>query len=140
MFQFSRRSTNGTSLPSWLLAPGPVYLKRHIRSSKYDPVVDEVELLEANTQYAHVRMPDGRQSTVSLRHLAPVGDERLFESSSETSTTLEEDSSQSTSDTVVPDEATSLETTTQPEPIIQQNHPTPFVRTSSNNLRSGHST
>lgn len=141
MFLFTRRSTSGTSLPSWLLTPGPVYLKRHVRSSKYDPVVDEVELLEANTQYAHIRMPDGRQSTVSLRHLAPVGDERQFESSSETSSTLEENSPQSSPEIVVPDEATALETTTQPltqpEPIIQQKNPTTFVRTSPYNLRSG---
>ncbi|GFR57990.1 Pro-Pol polyprotein, partial [Elysia marginata] len=30
MFLYSRRSTNGNSLPSWLLSPGPVYLKRHV--------------------------------------------------------------------------------------------------------------
>ena len=76
MFSHRRRSTSGNSLPSWLLSPGPVYLKRHVRASKYDPLVDEVELLEANTHYAHVRMPDGRETTVSLRHLAPVGEER----------------------------------------------------------------
>lgn len=33
-----------------------------------------MELLEANPSYAHVRFPDGRESTVSLRHLAPSGD------------------------------------------------------------------
>ncbi|GFR73784.1 Pro-Pol polyprotein [Elysia marginata] len=79
MFLYSRRSTNVNSLPSWLLSPGPVYLKRHVRASKYDPIVDEVELLEANSQYANVRLPDGRESTVSLRHLAPDGNERQIE-------------------------------------------------------------
>ncbi len=39
--------------------------------TKHDPLVDEVELLEANSHYAHVRFPDGRESTVSMRHLAP---------------------------------------------------------------------
>ena len=73
MFHHQRRSTNGDSLPAWLLAPGPVYLRRNVRSSKYGSLVDEVELLEANPSYAHVRFPDGRESTVSLRHLAPVG-------------------------------------------------------------------
>ena len=45
-----------------------------MRNSKYDPLVDEVELLEANHQYAHVRFPDGRESTVSTHHLAPAVD------------------------------------------------------------------
>jgi hypothetical protein len=33
--------------------------------------VDQVELLETNPTYATVRYPDGRQSTVSVRDLAP---------------------------------------------------------------------
>uniref|UniRef100_A0A5S6Q597 RNA-directed DNA polymerase n=1 Tax=Trichuris muris TaxID=70415 RepID=A0A5S6Q597_TRIMR len=73
MFSFARRSTMGTSLPTWLSHPGPALLKKHVRSSKADPLVEEVELLEANPQYAYVRFPDGRESTVSLRHLAPAG-------------------------------------------------------------------
>ena len=47
-------------------------MKRQPRQ-KYDPLVDEVELVEANPQYAHVRLPDGRETTVSVRHLAPRG-------------------------------------------------------------------
>lgn len=74
LFQHQRRSTKGNSLPTWLLSQGPVYLKRHVRSSKYDPAVDEVELIEANPKYAHIRHRDGRESTVSLRHLAPFGE------------------------------------------------------------------
>ena len=71
----SRRSMFGSSLPSWL-ANGhtKVLLKRHVRSSKYEPLVDEVELLEANHQYAHIRFSDGRESTVSTQHLAPSGE------------------------------------------------------------------
>ncbi len=37
------------------------------------PFVDEIDLLEANPQYAHVRFPDGREDTVSIKHLAPSG-------------------------------------------------------------------
>lgn len=74
MFNFQRRSTSGHSLPSWLSAPGKVLLKKHVRSSKFDPTVDEVDLLEANSQYAHVRLPSGRETTVSVRDLAPPGD------------------------------------------------------------------
>lgn len=71
---FQRRSSAGTSLPSWLSQPGTVLLRRHVRHTKYEPLVDEVELIEANPQYALVRHPDGRQATVSLRDLAPAGD------------------------------------------------------------------
>ena len=155
MFQYTRRSTNGNSLPSWLLTPGPVYLKRHVRTSKYDPVVDEVELLEANTQYAHVRMPDGRQSTVSLRHLAPVGDERQVEASPPDSqgipvtpasppvkpaqSTLEPDRvilSDQVPEATIPETVDLSESVTPSEQTTDQRR-TPFVRTSSYNLRSG---
>lgn len=73
MFSFPRRSTSGCSLPSWLLSPGPVLMKRNVRSSKYDPMVDEVELLHCNPHYAQVRLKDGKETTVSLRQLAPAG-------------------------------------------------------------------
>ena len=75
MFKHSRRSMFGPSIPTWLTdANSKVLLRRHVRASKYEPLVDEVELLEANHQYAHIRYPDGRESTVSTRHLAPAGD------------------------------------------------------------------
>jgi len=75
-----RRNMYGASMPSWLANGNTkVLLKRHVRSSKYEPLVDEVELLEANHQYAHIRYPDGRESTVSTRHLAPAGGEVLDE-------------------------------------------------------------
>ena len=40
----------------------------------------EVELLEANPQYAYIKYPNGRESTVSLRHLAPIGRKGNFNS------------------------------------------------------------
>ena len=73
LFSFSRRSTSGTAIPTWLSSPGPVLLKRHVRHDKNEPLVDEVQLLQANPQYAHVRYSDGRETTVSIRHLAPCG-------------------------------------------------------------------
>ncbi|XP_042232861.1 uncharacterized protein LOC121873374 [Homarus americanus] len=57
---------------------GPVFLRRFVRSSKGDPLVDEVELLEANPTYAHIKYPDGRESSVSLRDLAPCSSGTLF--------------------------------------------------------------
>ncbi|XP_054287969.1 uncharacterized protein LOC129003695 [Macrosteles quadrilineatus] len=75
MFLHPRRSgNNGVSAPSWLLNSGPVYLKRFNRTSKYEPLVEEVQLLHGNAEYAHVKLPDGRETTVSTRHLALVGE------------------------------------------------------------------
>ena len=74
MFSFTRKTSFGTALPTWLSTPGPVYLKKHVVGSKYDPRVDEVELIQANPSYAHIRFPTGREATVSLRDLAPVGE------------------------------------------------------------------
>ena len=73
MFHHSRKSTQGTSLPTWLLSRGPVLMRKNVRNSKYEPVVEEVELLNCNPTYAHVRLPNGTEQTVSLRHLAPIG-------------------------------------------------------------------
>ncbi|CAB0004922.1 unnamed protein product, partial [Nesidiocoris tenuis] len=74
MFRHPRRTSNGESLPSWLLYPGKVLMKRQVRSSKYDPLVDEVDLLEADRNHALVRLQNGREVSVSLKHLAPRGD------------------------------------------------------------------
>ena len=43
-----------------------------MRNSKTDSLVGEVDLLEANLHYAHVRFPDGRETTVATKHLAPM--------------------------------------------------------------------
>ena len=70
-FGFTRRSSCGNSLPSWLMAPGPVLLRRFVRANKNEPLVDQVELLDVNPTYANIRHQDGRESTVSVRDLAP---------------------------------------------------------------------
>ena len=49
----------------------PVYFKRNVRFSKTEPLVDEAELQQANSHYAHIRFPDGRETTVSTKGLAP---------------------------------------------------------------------
>lgn len=79
LFQYQRKTSSGHSVPTWLTKPGPVLVKRHVQQSKYDPIVEEADLLDANPQYAHVRFSDGRESTVSLRDLAPRGDETRTE-------------------------------------------------------------
>ena len=77
-FNFHRRSSYGVSLPSWM-QPGPVLLRRFVRTSKNDPLVDEVELTDVNPTYARVRYTDGRESSVSLRDLAPCPPSSPFE-------------------------------------------------------------
>ena len=46
-------------------------LRRFVRNSKNDPLVDEVELTSVNQAYSHIRYPDGREFTVSLKDLYP---------------------------------------------------------------------
>ncbi|GFY26591.1 hypothetical protein TNCV_2879211 [Trichonephila clavipes] len=79
MFSHPRRSHNGCSIPTWLTKPGPVLMKNQMRANKYEPIVQEVELIEANPDYAHVKLGDGRETTVSIRHLAPRGETTISE-------------------------------------------------------------
>ena len=67
-FNFQCRSTSGSSIPSWPAIPGPILIKRHVWSSKFNPPTDEVHLIKANPQYAYVRYPDGKKDTVALKH------------------------------------------------------------------------
>ena len=69
--KFPRRSMFGTNAPIWMNEPGPVYVRKHVRD-KYDPVVEEMDLLNANPNYAVVRSPEGREVTVSARNIAPT--------------------------------------------------------------------
>ena len=73
LFNYVRRAGTGHTTPPWLQNPGPVLMRRHVRSSKYDPLCDEVELIKANPSYAYVRKQNGNTQTVSLRDLAPLG-------------------------------------------------------------------
>ena len=70
---FQRRSTTGASVPTWLTESQTALLSRYVRRSKQDPLCEEVELLEVNPSYAHVRKSDGTEKTVSIKHLAPPG-------------------------------------------------------------------
>ena len=75
LLHFPRRSTFGVSIPTWLSAPGPVFLKKHLHSFKYDPIIIYVvELMHATPNFAQIRFPSGRESTVPLRDIAPVGE------------------------------------------------------------------
>ena len=69
MFNFSRKSTSGKTIPSWV-KPGPIYVKNHTRKSKHDPPVTPATLLHANPSCAQVRLPSGVETTVSIRDVA----------------------------------------------------------------------
>ena len=45
-------------------------LRRFVRHTKNDPLVDEVHSMDINPSYAHIRYPDGRESTVSIKDLS----------------------------------------------------------------------
>lgn len=96
LFAYERRSVSGCALPTWLLQPGEVLLRRFGNRSKYEPLVDTVELLEATPTYAHVKFKDGHEDTVALRHLAPCPGSNLAEPESG------DQSIQSDSDTETP--------------------------------------
>ena len=73
-FNFQRRSILGIPTPSWLCSPRTILVRRHVRHNKYEPLVEEADLIHATPQYAHIRFKNGRESTVSLRDVAPVPD------------------------------------------------------------------
>lgn len=73
LFSYTRKSTSQISLPTWLTTLRPELPRRSARSSKYDPFVDEVELINYNSRYAHVCSQDRSKDTVSLRNLTRFG-------------------------------------------------------------------
>ena len=54
-------------------------LKLHVRTSKYDPLVDKVELNQASPSHARVRLQNGWKVTVSLRDVAPLGEKKILD-------------------------------------------------------------
>ena len=73
-FCFQRRLALGISAPSWFNSSSTVLVRRHHRSSKYEPVVEEADFIHATPQYAFIRFKNGHESTVSLRNTAPLPD------------------------------------------------------------------
>ena len=101
LFNFNRKSTVGNSFPSWLSSPGPVYVKKHVRQSKYDSLVEEAELIEANPEYAYVRLKSGNETTVSIRDLAPFPREERDTNDSRTETIEEPEQLHPESETAI---------------------------------------
>lgn len=72
---FSVSLDNLTPVP---VTTEPVCMRSQVRANKTKSLVDEVEMLQANPHYAHVRYPDGRETTVGTEHLAPQGQTKLL--------------------------------------------------------------
>lgn len=73
-FNFERKALTGHSLPSWIQDNAKALVRKHVRASKYDPWVEECEIITANPSYAEIRTASGKEQTVSLRDLAPLPD------------------------------------------------------------------
>lgn len=50
------------------------FLKKHVRNSKNDPIVEDVDIVGVNLHYALIRNKNGNESTISMKCLAPGGD------------------------------------------------------------------
>ena len=72
LFSFQRRTVTGHSLPTWIMTNGKALVKIHVRKTKYDPWVEECEIVHATPRYAQIRTSSGKEQTVSLRDLAPL--------------------------------------------------------------------
>ena len=46
---------------------GNVLIHRNVRNSKYDPLVDKIDLPEADPQYAHAKLVEGYETFVSIK-------------------------------------------------------------------------
>ena len=66
---FSRRFIFGTHTPISMTEHGPVYVHKQVRDES-DPVVEEMDVLHANQNYAVVRLSKGREVTVSARDIS----------------------------------------------------------------------
>ena len=73
MFIHPRNSTSMTNLPSWLINAKEAWMKTFVRRSKHDPEVEKVEIIHLNPHVTQVRLSDGREVSVNIRRLAPVG-------------------------------------------------------------------
>lgn len=73
-FKFQRKSNTGESLPTFLCNPGPVLYRKHVKESKYEPSVEQVELIQATQHHALIKHPSGRVDSVSTKDIAPYPD------------------------------------------------------------------
>ena len=113
---------------AWLLKEGPVYLRKFI-TNKSDSLRERVYLLDANPSYAHVRLSNGNETTVSTSNLAPVPENAYFEN--------ENNLFISSPDATPPALLTNGETFKMPSVVLDQTDGTPLTaEADQNNLPS----
>lgn len=61
--------------------PGPIHMRRQVRANKTKALVDEVEMLQANPYYAHVRYPDSRKTTDGHQETCTSGPNQIVTTS-----------------------------------------------------------
>lgn len=67
--------------------PGPIYARNQPRRSKNDPIVSPATLIHANSEYVHMCLQSGVETTVNLRDIAQHPETvRDFESIQDTPT------------------------------------------------------
>ena len=125
IFNYSRKTGSGNSLPPWLQEkPEHVLVKNHTRSSKLELPVVKAELIHANPQYAHVRLPSGTETTVSLREVAPCPESEKVETSQITNTTTTADNiSPDNDDIVITDDLITHEESSSTHPANNVSNP-----------------
>ena len=96
-FGFPRRSTFGQSVPDWLLKNDSALLRKYVRT-KSEPLCEKVELVEANSKFALIRYANGKESTVSVRDLAPCPEDPKEQNDSVVDPTEEEPAEQTASE------------------------------------------
>ena len=70
LFIYCRKSTFGSSVPSWE-KPGPVYVRNHAKSSKHGPSVIPVTFFRHQSSYADVRLLLAVETTGNVRDKNP---------------------------------------------------------------------
>ena len=61
-----------------LVTPIAVYMICQLRANKKELLVGEVELLQEKPYYARMRYPDGRETSMAIKHLATQGQTKLL--------------------------------------------------------------
>ena len=58
--------------------PEPILLNHYVHTNEDEPLEDKVKLLQVYPQYTHIQYKDGRETTVSLFHLAPFVEDTFY--------------------------------------------------------------
>lgn len=66
LLRFQKKLDNGTSLSSWLSSPGTVYMICNVYLTKYETLLDEVELVKDNPNSANIRLPNGTETNYCI--------------------------------------------------------------------------